>query len=97
MEEKLNKLAAKDELRLAKEAQRGYDYLCVISGEKESQGLWAVAHNAALVCFSMQEGGSRKYADVEEVLQSLSLRQIAALAGAYQRLFEEEGEEWTKK
>lgn len=96
MEEKLRQLSAKDELRLAQEAQRGYAYLCAVTGE-ESQGLWAVAHNAALVCFSMQEGGNRKYADVEEVLQSLSLRQIAALAGAYQRLFEEEGEEWTKK
>lgn len=97
MEEKLNKLAAKDELRLAKEAQRGYDYLCVISGEKESQGLWAVAHNAALICFSMREDGSRKYADVEEVLRSLSLREIASLAGAYQEQFEAEEQLWMKK
>lgn len=97
MREKLNKLSAKDELQLEKEAQKGYDYLCAVTGEKESRGLWAIAHNAALVCFSVQEDGNRKYADVEEVLRGLNLREIAALAGAYQKQFEAEGQQWTKE
>ena len=89
MKRRLCRLSAVDELKLPGDAQNAMRYLQLFCADQEhTDELWAVANNAALVALSAREGGRPAFADAQQVLQQLSLLQIAGLARAYQRMYE---------
>lgn len=92
-----NRLSAAEELCLQTQAEQGFEYLCFLCGKdrtrQEKEGLWALANNAAVICLAMKEGNRQVFYSAREVLESLSLQKIAALAREYHQ--EMEGEEET--
>ena len=96
MKSYLKRLSAVQELLLHEEAKRTFQYLkwaCGNCGGLDTEGLWAVAHNAALTAFSLHQRGKRVFSSSEEVLRWYSLEEIAGFAMEYQKKFEGEENE----
>lgn len=90
----LERLSAVEELQLERTAREGFEYLMLrCPHQSDREGIWAVANNAALVCLSLKEGGRQRFGSVYELLERMSLKEIAELADEYGERFDENREE----
>lgn len=56
----------------------------------EPEALYPAAHNAALLYFTLRQGGEPAFTACEQVAEILSFEEIAGLADLYQQLCREE-------